>query len=821
MLHGVTHPCPEDLAVLLVRSNTEKFLLMSNAGGCRPLQGTSMHFSPQFTAIPDTEAVTPPYGSSVVLSPSNYGAQPTFPAPAPAGPYATSLPPAGTTISGTWQLFVMDMAATNRGVIGGWSLLYHTGLERSAQQTLVSVPGVGTGPGPAAEYPITFNLSTVPADVPVTRVTIAIALSHTFPDDLWMVLQSPAGTAVALMGNRGGGGDIAGTVLTFTDFGAALPDGAQINTGTFSPTVFGTTTLPAPAPTGPFPTTLSTFNNEPARGTWRLWVFDDESGDSGQIASALLTMETEVEPNPFLTLPEAVVTTSVQPFLRFEGVVPGVVSPHSAAWRVSNPGVFYAAGMFEFRTGTNIFAADVPLRKGTNSVEYVVRNTRGQAALPAFASRAITVNEFTYSFAEGSTGSFFDLDLTVANPTGSNAPITIDLLRESGGTLTVTDTVDANTPFQLAVDSVVPNAALSSIVHSADAVPLAVERTMIWDASGYGGHGATSVAPATRWLFAEGSQGFFNTFVLLANDNATATNVTVRFLLEGGGVVNLPVSVPAKTRRTIFAGDISALVNQSFGIDVTSTLPIIAERAMYLPGARVFEGGHESAGVNATSTQWFLAEGATGSFFECFVLLSNPNPTPATVTLTYLLPSGATIPQTVVVPANGRHTINVETIHPDLATADVSTTVVSDIGIVVERAMYWPDLSVGWREAHNSFGLTHSALRWGVADGRVGGPRGYQTFILLANPSPFPAEVEVRFLKPTFTVTKTYTLSPKSRRNIWANGDVPELGEGTFSADIRVLNFQPIAVEKALYWNSGSEAFAGGTNVTATRLPPP
>jgi hypothetical protein len=36
-----------------------------------------------------------------------------------------------------------------------------------------------------------------------------------------------------------------------------------------------------------------------------------------------------------------------------------------------------------------------------------------------------------------------------------------------------------------------------------------------------------------------------------------------------------------------------------------------------------------------------------------------------------------------------------------------------------------------------------------------------------------------------------------------------------------VLNYQPIAVEKALYWNAGGMVWAGGTNVTATRLPPP
>jgi hypothetical protein len=36
-LHAVTHPCPEDLAVLLVHNNTDKYLVMSNAGVSRPL----------------------------------------------------------------------------------------------------------------------------------------------------------------------------------------------------------------------------------------------------------------------------------------------------------------------------------------------------------------------------------------------------------------------------------------------------------------------------------------------------------------------------------------------------------------------------------------------------------------------------------------------------------------------------------------------------------------------------------------------------------------------------------------------------------------
>jgi hypothetical protein len=151
----------------------------------------------------------------------------------------------------------------------------------------------------------------------------------------------------------------------------------------------------------------------------------------------------------------------------------------------------------------------------------------------------------------------------------------------------------------------------------------------------------------------------------------------------------------------------------------------------------------------------------------------------------------------------------------------VSTIIASTVGIVAERAMYWPDGGKGWREAHNGFGLTEAGLRWVVADGRRGGERAYTTYILLANPNAAPAEVKVTFYKAGgISATRTYTLPPTSRRNIEARVDAPDLGEGVFSAEIEVLNFQPIAVEKAMYWNGDGEVWAAGTNVTATRFPP-
>ena len=61
---------------------------------------------------------------------------------------------------------------------------------------------------------------------------------------------------------------------------------------------------------------------------------------------------------------------------------------------------------------------------------------------------------------------------------------------------------------------------------------------------------------------------------------------------------------------------------------------------MYLTrGGVFFLGGHESAGVTAAATEWFLAEGATGAYFDTYVLIANPSATEASVLVTYLLPA--------------------------------------------------------------------------------------------------------------------------------------------------------------------------------------
>ena len=257
---------------------------------------------------------------------------------------------------------------------------------------------------------------------------------------------------------------------------------------------------------------------------------------------------------------------------------------------------------------------------------------------------AVDVSTFSYSLAEGATGSFFDLDVLIANPTTTPAPVTVTFFREDGSSVTQIMTLPSTSRTTIHVDAIAgleSQGGVSTVVTSTSAVPLVVERTMFWDASGYGSHGGTAVdGPRTRWLFAEGSEGFFNTFVLLANSGSTASKVTLTFLREGSTPFTRVVSVPPTSRVTVAANGIPELVGQSFSIVVDATAPIIAERAMYFGAARLFDGGHESTGVSAGAMSWFLAEGATGPFFETFVLVGNPNPVAANVTFTFLTGDG-------------------------------------------------------------------------------------------------------------------------------------------------------------------------------------
>lgn len=485
----------------------------------------------------------------------------------------------------------------------------------------------------------------------------------------------------------------------------------------------------------------------------------------------------------------------------------------SANWLNVNP----ASG-----SGSGAVVVSAPDNPGTGRTATL---TIAGSQVPAVQSGAIAR---TYYLAEGSTRSIFTLDVAIANPHDVETDVRVTFLRPAATPLVQLHHLAAKSRLTLRVDDIagLTSTDVSTVVESLSGLALAVERTMSWDGAAYGGHGGTAVeAPSLNWYFAEGYQGFFDTYLLLANPGDQVATATVTYLREGELPVTRTYSIDQMSRTTVYAGLDDELINRSFSMVVQSDAPIIAERAMYWSKPGMFwAGGHESAGVTAPALSWFLAEGATGPYFDEYVLVGNPNDTAVTLSIRYLLADGTTIDQEATVEARARLTINVETQDARLADAAVSTTLTATQPVIVERAMYWPGNPGDWQEAHNSFGVTGLGTAWAMAEGRVGTAAGYETYLLLANPSDIAASVRVTFLREQgAAVQASVTVPARSRANVIvvsdpAVTDAPALHNERFGAIVEVLNGVGIAVERAMYWNSGGVAWAAGTNAVAVRI---
>lgn len=145
----------------------------------------------------------------------------------------------------------------------------------------------------ASPYPSTINVAGLAGTVTKVTVTL-VGLSHEYPEDIDMILASPDGRRVALMGAVGGDAGVSGLTVTFDD-AATDPVGTPMTSGTFLPSG-AISTMPSPAPAAPYAGSLAEFNGIDPNGTWSLYVYDAAAGDSGSIASGWRIAVTAGEP---------------------------------------------------------------------------------------------------------------------------------------------------------------------------------------------------------------------------------------------------------------------------------------------------------------------------------------------------------------------------------------------------------------------------------------------------------------------------------------------------------------------------------------------
>jgi uncharacterized delta-60 repeat protein len=441
---------------------------------------------------------------------------------------------------------------------------------------------------------------------------------------------------------------------------------------------------------------------------------------------------------------------------------------------------------------------------------------------------------FVRYFAEGATSSFFQTRIALLNPDESRASVVLRFLRDDGTTGRHELLLDGRTRATVDVGDLPgmgPAPAFATVIEADRSVVL--DRTMTWDVSGYGSHAETAlVRPELTWYLAEGAtHSGFALFYLLQNPNPVPADVRVTFLLPQGAPLVRTYSVAPASRLNVWVNQIAGLeaTDVSAVIEVTNGRPIVVERAMYLTrGGQLFSAGHASAGVPAPTTAWFLAEGATGPYFDLFVLLANPDPSQtAQVDLTYLLPGGGTRTKRYTVAPQTRFTVWVdEEVFPGegklLADSAVSVRVQSfnQVPIVVERAMWWPGTAATWHEAHNSAGSTNTGFRWALAEGEDAGPNGSETYILIANVSSFTSSVRVTLVfEDGATAARTFEVPAASRFNVQVRQAFPEAAGRRFGALVEAVETRPeLVVERAMYSNGGGVRWAAGTNALGTRL---
>ena len=173
-------------------------------------------------------------------------------------------------------------------------------------------PGAAaTAPAKATPYPSEIAVSGLGSSISDVNVTVS-GLSHTSPDDVGLLLVSPAGQSTLLMTDSGGFAAVSGINLTFDDAASGfLPNGPFLSSGTYKPSVGATTVGCLPpgsfpdAPLGPYSSSLSVFNATNPNGTWKLYVLDDSRGDAGSISGWGLDISEPDTMAPSVTIDQA------------------------------------------------------------------------------------------------------------------------------------------------------------------------------------------------------------------------------------------------------------------------------------------------------------------------------------------------------------------------------------------------------------------------------------------------------------------------------------------------------------------------------------
>jgi len=427
---------------------------------------------------------------------------------------------------------------------------------------------------------------------------------------------------------------------------------------------------------------------------------------------------------------------------------------------------------------------------------------------------------FVQHFAEGAVGTFFQTDVGFFNASreeGANVLVTV--IPEAGlPAASRWHTVEPLKRVTVDLEAALPGQSTGAATRIESDQPIAGIRQMLWDSTNYGSALESGQPESSNtWYFGEGATYVFDVFHVIENENNVDANVTITYLrAEGQGPpVVQELVVAAHTRETVWANALPELRSVEISAVITSDVPIVAERAMYLTGDgdRSFEAGQMGAGATAPSNTWNIAEGAT-HFFDTFLFLTNPNDEEAVVSVTFQLPDGQTVVKQYEVPGQAKRTLLVDGQQdPLLEDTAFAASVSSTVPIIVERAMWWGPTSASWYEAHASLGTTDTGTVFGIGEAQSGGEAEEDTYVLVSNASETLAPVRFTLIYDDGTrEEKTLNVGGSSRLTALITTEFPASEGRRFSILVESVDQVPITVEVSRYQSTdGLFGNAGGT----------
>ena len=381
----------------------------------------------------------------------------------------------------------------------------------------------------------------------------------------------------------------------------------------------------------------------------------------------------------------------------------------------------------------------------------------------------------TWYFAEGSTQPGFDEWILLSNMGDDPMEVTITYITESGQEQQFLHLVPAQSRRSVLANAEMPGqTGLAAIVQGSEG--LICERALYFDSGGIpGGHQAIGInAPSDRLFFAEGFTGIegssFDTWILVLNPGSEEAHLHVTYMFPGGDTEERDYAVPGRRRLTV---TVDGEVGQGREVSATlvSDLPVVAERAMYFTYQDLWAGGHVGRAATGAREDWYLAEGYTGwegSLFDTYILVSNDNPDPNPVTVTFFFPDGSTRDFPFTAPPTGRLTVRAD----DWVGEEqmISARVHAQDPVVVERAMYF-DYRRQIPGGHNALGSPSPSSSLYFAEGYTGNPASrFETWLLIQNTSDQPKTALVDFILASGqTVHKEVSLPASSRTTLYCN----------------------------------------------------